>query len=49
MENVSLFKTPTNGVKPPNQTFDKRNRPESDPQIPDRKIVMMNFDPAKQH
>lgn len=54
MENVALFKSPTNTIKggapqpiPPAQTFDRRsNRAESDSQNPDRKILIMNYDPS---
>ena len=56
MENVPLFKSPTNVVKsiapqpnpPVAQTFDRRNRAESDSQNPDRKILIMNYDPNSQ-
>lgn len=49
MENVPLFKTPTNAMGPVQgsnaQTFDKRNRAESDNLGADRKILIMNFEP----
>jgi hypothetical protein len=55
MENVPLFKSPSTNqkgitpqpvhqAKPVAQTFDRRERAESNYQNPDLKILIMNFD-----